>query len=56
MKVLKKVLGVSYGGPSISYENGKFILYKWYDAPVNMEILVSDKTWGGFVEKLNELK
>jgi hypothetical protein len=34
-----KILGESYGGPSISVENGLFIVYIWGDAPVGMDIL-----------------
>ncbi len=52
MKLLSEVLGGSYGGPSISYEEGKFILYHWGDAPVGTKILVSDETWSGFIVKV----
>lgn len=51
-ELLKKVLGHTYGGPSISYENDRFVLYGWGDAPVNMDVLLSAKTWDEFVEKL----
>jgi len=53
-ELLQKVLGHTYGGPSISYENGNFVLYGWGDAPVGMDIIVSAKTWDEFVVKLEE--
>lgn len=53
-KILKKVLGPTYGGPSLSYDDGKFILYSWGDAPVSIEILVSDSDFVSFVQKLHE--
>jgi len=55
-KLLKSVLGGTYGGPSISFEDNKFVLYDWGDAPVCMDILVSDPSWKKFVEKLKEWK
>ncbi len=42
----RKILGASYGGPSISIdeEKGDFILYEWGDAPVGMETLARGAT------------
>lgn len=54
--LMKKVLSGTYGGPSISFEEGKFVLYRWYDAPVGDEILVEAETWDEFVEKLEKYK
>lgn len=41
---LKAILGSTYGGPSISYENEEFVIYRWFDAPVSEEILGRGKT------------
>ncbi|RDJ34910.1 MAG: hypothetical protein DWQ19_08735 [Crenarchaeota archaeon] len=38
-KELIKILGSDYGGPSLSYQEGKFVIYNWYDAPVGTEVL-----------------
>lgn len=37
-KKLSKILGNTYGGPSISYDpnNKMFILYEWGNAPIDM--------------------
>jgi len=51
-EALKKVLGSVYGGPSISYENDKFVLYEWGDAPVGMYILISASTFEELLEKI----
>jgi hypothetical protein len=32
---LKELLGDTYGGPSLSFHDGFFILYTWGDAPVS---------------------
>lgn len=53
---LKKWLGASYGGPSISYEDGKFILYAWGDAPVSMEIIAKSDTIEGLVDAIDKMK
>ena len=43
--VLRTVmLGPAYGGPSISLEEGKFVLYDWGDGPVGMDILAEGDT------------
>jgi hypothetical protein len=34
---LRLILGPTYGGPSLSYEDGKFVIYSWGDAPVGMD-------------------
>lgn len=56
MKLLRQALGNSYGGPSVSHEGGRFILYVWSDAPVRMDILrtedgreVAHKDWEEFL-------
>lgn len=51
-EVLKAVLGGPYGGPSISYEDGKFILYEWGDAPTGTYTLEEDTNWEKFLSKL----
>jgi hypothetical protein len=51
--LLRKVLGETYGGPSISVENGKFVLYEWCDAPVGMKILAKGDT---FEELMDDIK
>ena len=56
MRLLRRVLGESYGGPSISYENGKFILYEWTDAPVRVNILVEHEEWDKFIQKVRVWK
>jgi len=43
-KHLSEILGPTYGGPSLSFENGEFVIYGWADAPVGTEILASGKT------------
>ena len=50
MKILKKVLGNTYGGPSISYEDGVWVLYSWYDAPIKIEIHCTHMNWDKFIE------
>lgn len=41
---LKAALGPTYGGPSLSVEGDKFVLYAWTDAPVGEELLASGDT------------
>lgn len=36
---LAKVLGGTYGGPSLSFQDGKFVIYEWGDAPVSISII-----------------
>lgn len=38
-RILKDILGGDYGGPSLSYQGGEFIIYIWGDAPVGSDIL-----------------
>ena len=40
----KEILGGTYGGPSLSYEDDKFVVYRWTDAPPGMKILGSGAT------------
>jgi hypothetical protein len=35
----KKVLNGEHGGPSLSFQDGEFIVYQWYDAPVQTQII-----------------
>jgi len=51
---LKNILGEWYGGPSLSYEDGKFIIYSWGDAPVGMDILASGNTIEECVDKFSD--
>lgn len=53
-EMLKGVLGNSYGGPSLGFENGEFILYSWCDAPVNMEIICAHPDWVEFLKLVAE--
>jgi hypothetical protein len=41
---VSKMLGPWYGGPVLSYENGKFILQTWGDAPVCNEVIATGET------------
>lgn len=34
-----RILRDSYGGPSLSYENGQFVVYSWGDAPVSINVM-----------------
>jgi hypothetical protein len=43
-KRLRKLLGETYGGPSISFEEGRFVLYTWTDGPVGTTILAEGAT------------
>ncbi len=36
---LRAVLGERCGGPSLSYEEGRFIIYEWFASPVDDRIL-----------------
>lgn len=36
---LRSLLGNTYGGPALSFEEGMFVIYKWYDAPSGIEIM-----------------
>lgn len=38
-ELLRLVLRETYGGPSLSYENGLWVIYRWYDAPVCTDII-----------------
>ena len=52
MKILKRTLGEIYDGPSIGFEDGKFVLYRRHNDPFDLEVLVADETWSGFIRKL----
>lgn len=41
---MKSILGPSYGGPSLSFMSGRFIIYEWGDAPVAETIWGSGET------------
>lgn len=43
-EMARVVLGETYGGPSLSYMDGKFVIYEWLDAPVSDDILFSGDT------------
>lgn len=45
---LKDILKGTYGGPSLSYEDGLFIIYEWADAPCE----TSDLVYGDTLENL----
>lgn len=51
---LKSKLGSTYGGPSLSYQDGEFILYTWTDAPVGEQILAKGKTFKELIENYEE--
>lgn len=53
-KMMSEVLGGTYGGPSIGYEGGKFVLYEWFDGPVCDAILLEADTWCGLMEKMKD--
>lgn len=53
---LKKILGATYGGPSISFQNGEFVLYEWSDAPVSTDILAKGKTLQELINNYNSNK
>ena len=55
LMLFESVLGTADGGPSISRENGQWILYTWTDAPVTIEILAAAEDWSKFVELCREL-
>lgn len=52
--LLRSVLGDSYGGPSISFQEYQFCLYRWGDAPPGTEILVQAASWKEFIKKLEK--
>ena len=54
MDELKKILGETYGGPSLSVEDGKFVIYVWGDAPVGMGILAKGDTLEECIEDYKE--
>jgi hypothetical protein len=41
---LREILGDTYGGPSLSIDRNKFVIYVWTDAPVGEDILSSGDT------------
>jgi len=65
MRELKKILGDSFGGPSIGFEAGEYILYTWGPEtiePGNADLLpglkiesmvthVMEKNWNTFVSE-----
>ena len=53
---LSEILGHTYGGPSISYEDGKFVLYTWGDSPVGMDIHLSHPDWKVFIEMVMDYR
>lgn len=53
-EMLKGALGHSYGGPSIGFENGEFVLYSWSDAPVSIEIMCKHPDWSEFLKLVSE--
>ena len=54
---LKKFLGCTYGGPSLSYDKDKdrFVLYVWSDAPVGMMEYATGKTLAALLRKASQL-
>ncbi len=41
---LEQILGGTYGGPSLSRQDGKWVIYHWYDAPVCDDVLATGGT------------
>ena len=54
-KIIQKALGDTYGGPSISYVDGEFVLYTWTDAPVGERIIAKHADWDEFVSLIEAL-
>ena len=54
LKILLGVLGNTYGGPSISHENGMWTLYVWSDAPVGMDVICRHEEWPEFIRLVAE--
>ena len=52
--ILLGVLGGTYGGPSISHEDGMWTLYVWGDAPVGMEVMCRHEEWPEFIKLVAE--
>jgi len=50
--ILKAHLGGTYGGPSLSYEEGEWVLYRWADAPVSIDERYTSPTLKGLVAKI----
>jgi len=53
---LRRYLGATYGGPSLSYEDGEYVLYTWTDAPVNIEIIARSPSLHGLLLELERKK
>lgn len=51
-RILKKSLGFTYGGPSIIYECDRFVLYRWFDAPVGNKISFRANTFEELLEMM----
>lgn len=41
---LKAILGETYGGTTLGYEGGEFVLYRWSEAPTSVTILGKGRT------------
>jgi hypothetical protein len=52
-KSLKKVLGPQYGGPALGFEDGKFVVYYWFDGPVGMEKIAEGTTLLDLIKNLD---
>jgi hypothetical protein len=54
---LKEILKAAYGGPSLSFEDGEFVLYTWGDAPTGTTVLAHDRNLKSMIKKIKrELK
>ena len=53
-EILKSVLGPTYGGPSLSYQDNKLVLYSWGDAPVSERIIHSGKDLISLINKVSK--
>jgi hypothetical protein len=53
--MVKVMLGSSDGGPSISVDSGKFVLYAWMDAPVATIIYAESETIEGLFKEMEKL-
>ena len=50
---MSKILGAPYGGPSLSYdkETKRWIIYRWQDAPIDMDVIAQGVSLEDVVKK-----
>ena len=54
-KDLREILGDCYGGPSLSVEGKKFVIFFTFDAPYGMEIEASGSTLRECIDNYKKL-